>query len=58
MNPLTQMKWAQVINQKEVLLGIREDASWHAKFMDSAYVFVGSIPYDLTEGDLIVVFMQ
>jgi len=53
MNPLTQ-----VINQKEALLGIGEDASWHAKFKDSAYVFVGGVPFDLTEGDLLAIFAQ
>jgi RNA-binding motif protein, X-linked 2 len=58
MNPLTQVKRTQVINQKEALLGIGEGASWHAKFKDSAYVFVGGIPYDLTEGDLLAVFAQ
>ncbi|KAG8098821.1 hypothetical protein GUJ93_ZPchr0013g34910 [Zizania palustris] len=58
MNPLTQVKQTQVINQKEALLGIGEDASWHAKFKDSAYVFVGGIPFDLTEGDLLAVFAQ
>ncbi|XP_062212889.1 zinc finger CCCH domain-containing protein 25-like [Phragmites australis] len=58
MNPLTQVKRTQVINQKEALLGIGEGASWHAKFKDSAYVFVGGIPFDLTEGDLLAVFSQ
>ncbi|KAL6894378.1 hypothetical protein ACP4OV_008476 [Aristida adscensionis] len=58
MNPLTQVKRTQVINQKEALLGIGEDASWHARFKDSAYVFVGGVPYDLTEGDLLAVFAQ
>ncbi|CAN6314631.1 unnamed protein product [Urochloa humidicola] len=58
MNPLTQVKRTQVINQKEALLGIGEDASWHAKFKDSAYVFVGGVPFDLTEGDLLAIFAQ
>ncbi|KAF8757375.1 hypothetical protein HU200_010891 [Digitaria exilis] len=58
MNPLTQVKRTQVINQKEALLGIGEEASWHAKFKDSAYVFVGGVPFDLTEGDLLAVFAQ
>ncbi|XP_003563222.1 zinc finger CCCH domain-containing protein 25 [Brachypodium distachyon] len=58
MNPLTQVKRTQVINQKEAALGLSEDASWHAKFKDSAYVFVGGVPYDLTEGDLLAVFAQ
>lgn len=58
MNPLTLVKRIQNINAKEASLGISEDASWHAKYKDSAYVFVGGIPFDLTEGDLLAVFAQ
>ncbi|KAL0537293.1 hypothetical protein IC582_026270 [Cucumis melo] len=58
MNPLTLVKRIQKINSQEAALGISEEASWHAKYKDSAYVFVGGIPYDLTEGDLLAVFAQ
>ena len=58
MNPLTQVKQTQLINQKEAALGLSEHASWHARFKDSAYVFVGGISFDLTEGDLLAVFAQ
>lgn len=58
MNPLTLVKRIQNINTREAALGISEDASWHAKYKDSAYVFVGGIPFDLTEGDLLAVFAQ
>ncbi|GFZ13301.1 RNA recognition motif (RRM)-containing protein [Actinidia rufa] len=58
MNPLTLVKRIQNINSKEVSLGISEDASWHVKYKGSAYVFVGGIPFDLTEGDLLAVFAQ
>ncbi|PHU24318.1 RNA-binding motif protein, X-linked 2 [Capsicum chinense] len=58
MNPLTLVKRIQNINAKEASLGISDDASWHAKYKDSAYVFVGGIPFDLTEGDVLAVFAQ
>ncbi|KAI9195442.1 hypothetical protein LWI28_014894 [Acer negundo] len=58
MNPLTLVKRIQNINSKEAALGISEEASWHAKYKDSAYVYVGGIPFDLTEGDLLAVFAQ
>jgi RNA-binding motif protein, X-linked 2 len=32
--------------------------SRHADFKDSAYIFVGGIPYELTEGDILCVFSQ
>ncbi|KAF5744516.1 putative RNA recognition motif-containing protein [Tripterygium wilfordii] len=58
MNPLTLVKRIQNINSREATLGISEQASWHAKYKDSAYVYVGGIPFDLTEGDLLAVFAQ
>ncbi|KAL8026629.1 hypothetical protein ABFX02_14G041100 [Erythranthe guttata] len=58
MNPLTLVKRIQNINKQEASLGISEDASWHAKYKDSAYVYVGGIPFDLTEGDLVAIFAQ
>ncbi|CAH9073246.1 unnamed protein product [Cuscuta europaea] len=58
MNPLTLVKRIQNINAKEAALGLSEDASWHVKYKESAYVFVGGVPFDLTEGDLLAVFAQ
>ncbi|KAK6935733.1 RNA recognition motif domain [Dillenia turbinata] len=58
MNPLTVLKIVQQINAKEAALGLSEEASWHAKYKDSAYIFIGGIPFDLTEGDLLAVFAQ
>lgn len=58
MNPLTLVKRIQNINSKEASLGISEQASWHAIYKESAYVYVGGIPFDLTEGDLLAVFAQ
>ncbi|KAF5446742.1 hypothetical protein F2P56_032345 [Juglans regia] len=58
MNPLTLVKRLQKINSKEAELGISDEASWHAKYKESAYVFAGGIPFDLTEGDLLAVFAQ
>ncbi|KAL6497072.1 hypothetical protein OROGR_029001 [Orobanche gracilis] len=58
MNPLTLVKRIQDINKREANLGLSEEASWHVKYKDSAYVFVGGIPFDLTEGDLLAVFSQ
>ena len=32
--------------------------SWHDDYRDSHYIFVGGLPYELTEGDLLIVFSQ
>ncbi|XWS71584.1 hypothetical protein CRYUN_Cryun03dG0150400 [Craigia yunnanensis] len=58
MNPLTLLKRLQNITAKEADLGISEEASWHAKYKHSAYIFVGGLPFDLTEGDLLAVLAQ
>lgn len=33
-------------------------SSWHDQYRDSAWIFVGGLPYDLTEGDIVCVFSQ
>eukprot|EP00240_Pyramimonas_obovata_P004754 CAMPEP_0118957582 /NCGR_PEP_ID=MMETSP1169-20130426/62180_1 /TAXON_ID=36882 /ORGANISM="Pyramimonas obovata, Strain CCMP722" /LENGTH=424 /DNA_ID=CAMNT_0006905671 /DNA_START=995 /DNA_END=2267 /DNA_ORIENTATION=+ len=58
MNVLTQIKNQQKIAAQELERGVKDSASWHDAFKDSAYVYCGGIPYDLTEGDLITVFAQ
>ncbi|GMY10607.1 Zinc finger CCCH domain-containing protein 42 [Fagus crenata] len=58
MNPLTLVKRIQSINSKEAALGISDEASWHAKYKDSAYIYAGGIPFELTEGDLLAIFAQ
>lgn len=46
------------INQRELDLGVSGKGSWHDEYKDSAYVFVGGLAYELTEGDVIAVFSQ
>ncbi|KAJ2815951.1 RNA-binding protein Cwf29 [Coemansia erecta] len=46
------------INEYEQRQGQSGSASWHDDYKDSAYIFVGGLPYDLTEGDVICVFSQ
>ena len=49
------------INEKELQNGIYGGSgkgSWHEKYKDSAWVYVGGLPYELTEGDIICVMSQ
>ena len=66
---MNRVKEVERINAKDVALQLRSDTvgnagkwdvskSWHAQYKDSAYVYVGGLPYDLSEGDVIVVFSQ
>ncbi|EMD40508.1 hypothetical protein CERSUDRAFT_44938, partial [Gelatoporia subvermispora B] len=44
------------INERELDLGLT--ASWHDDYKDSAYIFVGGLNPELTEGDVITIFSQ
>ncbi|OZJ04857.1 hypothetical protein BZG36_02629 [Bifiguratus adelaidae] len=52
------VKEIQRINQREAARGVGESGSWHEQYKDSAYIYVGGLPYELTEGDVICVFSQ
>lgn len=56
MNPMTNMKNVKKLSEQELHTGFK--TSWHDQYRDSAWIFVGGLPYDLTEGDLICVFSQ
>lgn len=51
------MREINKINQIELELGT-SGASWHDEYKDSAYIFVGGLHFDLTEGDVITIFSQ
>lgn len=34
------------------------EASWHADYRDTAYIYIGGLPFDLTEGDVATIFSQ
>lgn len=58
MNPLTKVKLINELNEREAQLGVADNVSWHSEYKDSAWIFLGGLPYELTEGDIICVFSQ
>lgn len=50
------MKNVIKLSENELKLGGK--SSWHDEYKGSAWIFVGGLPYDLTEGDVITVFSQ
>ncbi|KAI8808107.1 hypothetical protein BJ742DRAFT_772428 [Cladochytrium replicatum] len=48
----------QKINERELSRDITDKASWHAQYKDSAYVYVGGLPFEASEGDIITIFAQ
>ncbi|CAG0899503.1 unnamed protein product [Darwinula stevensoni] len=59
MNPITNTKNLQKLNERELQMGLSgTNSSWHSDYKESAWIFIGGLPYDLTEGDIICVFSQ
>jgi RNA-binding motif X-linked protein 2 len=34
------------------------NASWHTDYRDTAYIYIGGLPFELSEGDIITIFSQ
>lgn len=47
-----------VLKLSEADLKYGQTSSWHNQYRNSAWIFVGGLPYDLCEGDIICVFSQ
>ena len=50
------MKNVTKLSEQDLKLGGK--SSWHDQYKSSAWIFVGGLPYDLTEGDVLCVFSQ
>lgn len=48
----------QNLNKRELDGNVSIAGSWHRDFDDTAYVYVGGLPFDLSEGDIITIFSQ
>lgn len=60
MNPITNIRNQNKITTRELELGVigGSGKSWHDKYANSAWIYIGGLPYDLNEGDIITVFSQ
>uniref|UniRef100_A0A914XV33 RRM domain-containing protein n=1 Tax=Panagrolaimus superbus TaxID=310955 RepID=A0A914XV33_9BILA len=60
MNRLTKIRQQNELNKKEIELNYAGDKgkSWHKQYATSAWIYAGSLPFDLNEGDIIAVFSQ
>ncbi|OQS02155.1 U2 snRNP component IST3 [Thraustotheca clavata] len=52
------VKEIERLNQQELDQGIGYEGSWHYIYRDSAWIYVGSLSYELSEGDVLCVFSQ
>ncbi|XP_065349247.1 RNA-binding motif protein, X-linked 2 [Cloeon dipterum] len=56
MNPMTNIK--NITKLSELELTKSWNSSWHDKYKDSAWIFIGGLPFTLSEGDVITIFSQ
>ncbi|KAL1860091.1 hypothetical protein Plec18170_002040 [Paecilomyces lecythidis] len=55
MNAIRQV---QALNKRELENAVPPEASWHADYRDTAFIYIGGLPLDLSEGDIITIFSQ
>jgi len=60
MNPITNIKNQNKLNERELASGTAGhlNKSWHSKYIKSAWIFAGGLPFDVNEGDVIAIFSQ
>ncbi len=55
---MNAIRQTQLLNKRELENATPPSASWHADYRDTAYVYVGGLHLDLTEGDVVTIFSQ
>ncbi|KAI5207747.1 RNA-binding domain-containing protein [Aureobasidium subglaciale] len=55
---MNQIKQVQRLNERELEKVVPSNASWHTDYRDTAYIYVGGLNLDLSEGDVITIFSQ
>ena len=58
--PMNVIREIERINNRELELGIYggQKGSWHDQYRDSAWVYIGGLVPELTEGDIIALMSQ
>lgn len=46
------------LNETELEKVIPSNASWHTDYRDTAYIYIGGLPFELSEGDILTIFSQ
>ncbi|CAF0957214.1 unnamed protein product [Adineta ricciae] len=59
MNSITKARLLNELNEKELQTGAANtNKSWHNVYRESAWIYVGGLDFQLTEGDVLCVFSQ
>ena len=57
-HPMNSIRQTQALNKLELANAVPPSASWHADYRDTAYIYVGGLPFDVSEGDVVTIFSQ
>jgi RNA-binding motif X-linked protein 2 len=55
---MNAIRQTQKLNKQELEEVISPEASWHRDYADTAFIFIGGLPFELSEGDVITIFSQ
>jgi RNA-binding motif protein, X-linked 2 len=55
---MNSVRSIQKLNKRELEEGITPEASWHTDYRDTAFIYIGGLPFELSEGDVITIFSQ
>ncbi|KAF1938740.1 RNA-binding domain-containing protein [Clathrospora elynae] len=55
---MNSVRAIQQLNKRELEAGITPEGSWHTDYRDTAFVYIGGLPFELSEGDIITIFSQ
>ena len=55
---MNTIRQTALLNKRELENAIPPSASWHVDYRDTAWVYIGGLPLDLSEGDVVTIFSQ
>ncbi|KAK1045082.1 RNA-binding protein Cwf29 [Friedmanniomyces endolithicus] len=55
---MQSIKQVQRLNDTELKKVVPSNASWHTDYRDTAYIYIGGLPFELSEGDILTIFSQ
>ena len=55
---MNSVRAIQQLNKRELEAGINPEGSWHTDYRDTAFIYIGGLAFELSEGDIITIFSQ
>ncbi|KAF2134977.1 RNA-binding domain-containing protein [Dothidotthia symphoricarpi CBS 119687] len=55
---MNSVRAIQQLNKRELESGVNPEGSWHTDYRDTAFVYIGGLAFELSEGDIVTIFSQ